>query len=333
MLAAYDQVLKCSHLFNLLDARGAISVTERVGVIKRVRDLAVGTAKIWADRSRRLMNSILAGDRHRRNSALDDSGRADAASEAGSISARRREWMRRRGGWWCELRGVPERTPDQEQIVKGPPIAAGEKAARGFREEAGRRSVGHAQGRRLLRAAQEDPGPRGASTLLAESLPAAILGIQWPKTMYWTGGKTGPRFIRPIRWIVALLGDEVIPFEIAGVKSGNVTRGHRMLGSSIDSVTIANYESELRKNFVILSAHERRHKIETEASALGAKLDADLLETLTFITEYPTAIQRRLRSGLSGTARRSADHRDAASSEIFLGGSRARHGSRRTSSP
>ena len=48
VLAAYDQVLKCSHLFNLLDARGAISVTERVGIIKRVRDLAVGTAKIWA---------------------------------------------------------------------------------------------------------------------------------------------------------------------------------------------------------------------------------------------------------------------------------------------
>jgi glycyl-tRNA synthetase alpha chain len=49
VLAAYEQVLKCSHLFNLLDARGAISVTERVGVIKRVRDLAVGTAKTWAD--------------------------------------------------------------------------------------------------------------------------------------------------------------------------------------------------------------------------------------------------------------------------------------------
>ena len=49
VLATYDQVLKCSNLFNLLDARGAISVTERVGVIKRVRDLAVGTAKLWAD--------------------------------------------------------------------------------------------------------------------------------------------------------------------------------------------------------------------------------------------------------------------------------------------
>jgi glycyl-tRNA synthetase beta chain len=108
--------------------------------------------------------------------------------------------------------------------------------------------------------------------------------------MYWTA-KDGPRFIRPIRWIVALLGDQVIPFEIAGVKSGNVTWGHRQLGSSSIPVTIANYESELRRNFVILSSHQRRHKIEKEASALGAKIDADLLETLTFITEYPAAIR------------------------------------------
>ena len=86
--------------------------------------------------------------------------------------------------------------------------------------------------------------------------------------MYWVGGKTGPRFIRPIRWIVALLDDQVIPFEIAGVKSGNVTRGHRQLGSSSIPVTIETYEAELRKNFVILSSHERRHKIEKEAAAL-----------------------------------------------------------------
>jgi glycyl-tRNA synthetase beta chain len=109
--------------------------------------------------------------------------------------------------------------------------------------------------------------------------------------MYWTGGKTGPRFIRPIRWIVALLGDQVIPFEIAGVKSTNTTRGHRILGSSSIPVTTSNYEAELRKNFVILSSHERRHKIETEVSKLNAKIDADLLETLTYITEFPTAIR------------------------------------------
>ncbi len=87
--------------------------------------------------------------------------------------------------------------------------------------------------------------------------------------MYWTGGKTGPRFIRPIRWIVALLGDQVIPFEFAGVKSGNLTRGHRILGSPSIPVTFDTYESELRKNFVILSADERRQKIVAEIAQLG----------------------------------------------------------------
>jgi glycyl-tRNA synthetase beta chain len=83
----------------------------------------------------------------------------------------------------------------------------------------------------------------------------------------------------------------VIPFEIAGVKSGNVTRGHRQLGSASIPVTIETYDSEMRKNFVIRSSHERRHKIETGISKLGAKPDTGLLETLTFITEYPTAIR------------------------------------------
>jgi glycyl-tRNA synthetase beta chain len=186
--------------------------------------------------------------------------------------------------------GVPERTPDREEILKGPPVASGEKAAAGFARKQGVDPCEMKVNGSHYELLKRIPG-RVAAELLADSLPSAILGIQWPKTMYWTGGKTGPRFIRPIRWIVALLGDQVIPFEIAGVKSGNVTRGHRILGSSSIPVTTANYEAELRRNFVILSSHERRHKIETEASKLGAKIDSGLLETLTFITEYPTAIR------------------------------------------
>jgi glycyl-tRNA synthetase beta chain len=185
---------------------------------------------------------------------------------------------------------VPERTPDLQQIIKGPPVSAGDKAAAGFAKKQGVELSAMQKVGDYYELRKHVPGRR-AIDILAETLPAAILAIQWPKTMYWIGGKTGPRFIRPIRWIVALLGNEVIPFEIAGVKSGNVTRGHRQLGSSSIPVTIANYESELRKNFVILSSEERRKKIETEAAALGAKPDADLLETLTFVTEYPTAIR------------------------------------------
>jgi glycyl-tRNA synthetase beta chain len=185
---------------------------------------------------------------------------------------------------------VPDQTPDRAEVVKGPPVSSGEKAAMGFAKKQGVDPSQVKQAGNYYELHKTTPG-RLATDILSESLPAAILALQWPKTMYWTGGKTGPRFIRPIRWIVALLGDQVIPFEIAGVKSGNITRGHRILGSSSVPVTTVNYETELRKNHVILSSHERRHKIETEASKLDAKIDADLLETLTFITEYPTAIR------------------------------------------
>lgn len=186
--------------------------------------------------------------------------------------------------------GVPAATAAREEIVKGPPVSSGEKAAQGFARKHGVDASQIQANGNYYELHKTTPG-RAASEILAESLPAAILALQWPKTMYWTGGKTGPRFIRPIRWIVGLLGDDVIPFEIAGVKSGNVTRGHRKLGSASIPVTTQNYEAELKKNFVILASHERRHKIESEAAALGAKIDRDLLETLTFITEYPTAIR------------------------------------------
>ena len=185
--------------------------------------------------------------------------------------------------------GLPERTPDQEQIIKGPPLTAGDQAAAGFakKQQASAADLEKVGNYYQLR---KRVAGRAVRDILAESLPGTVLAIQWPKTMYWTG-KGGPRFIRPIRWIVALLGDEVIPFEIAGVQSGRTTRGHRQLGSASIPVTTANYESELRKNSVILSAEERQKKIEKEARALGAKLDPELVETLTYITEYPTAIR------------------------------------------
>ena len=185
--------------------------------------------------------------------------------------------------------GLPERTPNAEQVVKGPPITAGDKAAEGFARKQGADASALRKAGNYYELVKSVPG-RAVREILAEYLPTAILGIQWPKSMYWTD-RNGPRFIRPIRWLVALLGDQVIPFEIAGLKTGNRTRGHRQLGASSIPVTFATYESELRKNGVSLGAHDRRHKIEKEAAALGAKFDRDLVETLTHITEFPTAIQ------------------------------------------
>lgn len=187
---------------------------------------------------------------------------------------------------------------DTEEVVTGPPVTAGERASAGFARKLGvavedLARVETPKGeyfscRRLT------PG-RKTSELLAEFLGPLILKIHWPKTMYWTG-KDGPRFIRPIRWLVALLGDEVIPFELAGVTAGNTSRGHRRLGAAEVPVTVANYEAALENNFVIVSADRRRRKIEEGIAALledtGLRLQRDeaLLRTLTYLTEYPAPI-------------------------------------------
>ncbi len=184
---------------------------------------------------------------------------------------------------------LPDRTPDQDQLIKGPPISAGDKAAQGFAKKQGVDPSAMQKAGDYYELRKTIPG-RPVRDLLAESLPASILGIQWPKTMYW-GAKGGPRFIRPIRWIVALLDDEVIDFEVAGIRSGSVSRGHRTLKNKEISVTFNDFEALLKTNFVILSAAERQNKIENEAKALGAAIDPALVETLTYITEYPAAIK------------------------------------------
>ena len=137
---------------------------------------------------------------------------------------------------------------------------------------------------------------RPASKILAEILPQAIQEISWPRSMYWTGAH-GPRFIRPIRWIVALLDGKVVPFTFAGLNSGNRTDGHRFLGKRNISLSGPNeYESKLKKNFVLVRPEERRKKIETEIRSIAGRKnlraheDEALLELVTYLNEYPTVI-------------------------------------------
>lgn len=136
---------------------------------------------------------------------------------------------------------------------------------------------------------------RDAGELLAERLPKVVLGLRFPRAMYWAG-KGSPRFIRPIRWLVSLLDGEVVPFEIAGVCSGRETFGHRRLGLGPHGVSGADdYRRILRKNAVILSSEARARKILSEAEALlptGCELRRNerLLETLVYETELPTAL-------------------------------------------
>jgi len=197
--------------------------------------------------------------------------------------------------------GLPQRQLSSIELVTGPPKSAGEGAAAGFARKLGiqvseLKKVRTAKGEYL--GYRKRIRGRRIAEILAEALPGIILKIYFPKTMYWTG-KNGPRFIRPIRWIVAMLGPRNIPVRIAGVASDNVTRGHRQLGRRKVRVSPADYEEQLRRNFVLVSAAERRQKIETEVQSLvagqGLRLrpDPDLLNTLVYLTEYPTPILGR----------------------------------------
>ena len=194
---------------------------------------------------------------------------------------------------------VAARSADREEVVTGPPAAVTGKALDGFCAKQGvsaaELSVVETAKGKYWSFTRKIAG-RDAAETLREELPGLILSIPWPKTMYWPS-LGGPKFIRPIRWIVALLGTDVVRFDCAGVTSSNVTYGHRRLGSRGPlPVTVSSYEDVLAENFVIVSAAKRRSKIETEVAAvaaaagLQAKPDAKLLEVLTYITEYPTAI-------------------------------------------
>ncbi len=183
-----------------------------------------------------------------------------------------------------------EKQPDTEAWVKGPPASAPEKAVAGFARKQGVAPDALTVKDGYYHILQKSQG-RETRDILAEQLPALISGIYFPKTMRWRTGDN-VRFIRPIRWIVALLGDGVVPFEIAGVKSGNITVGHRRLGANDIEVCIGEYELQLRANYVILDAAERRQRIEHGIGELGVKITPDpaLLETLVYLTEYPTPI-------------------------------------------
>ena len=188
--------------------------------------------------------------------------------------------------------GLPERQPDSEERMMGPAKSAPAQAVAGFARKQGINPEDlnlESTPKGEYYAFTKKIKGRRTQDILAESLPGMILQIYFPKTMYWTA-KSGPRFIRPIRWLVALLGDDIVPFELAGLRSGAITAGHRRLGSPEIAITIADYEQRLRDHYVILSAEERRNKIRGELNGMRVKPDAALLETLVYLTEYPTPI-------------------------------------------
>jgi glycyl-tRNA synthetase beta chain len=201
-------------------------------------------------------------------------------------------------------RALPVAQEDRTEEVTGPPW----KAAFDADGKPTKAAEGFARGRGLdvrdLRKVETARGPyvgatvtiRGKPTieLLAAALPEMTRALAFPKTMAW--GPTRFRFARPIRWLLALLGPDVIPLEIEGVTSGRVTWGHRILAKGPFEVKkAADYEKALEKGRVVLRAAERARRItealERAASEAGGALvpDPALVEEVSYLVETPSA--------------------------------------------
>lgn len=134
-----------------------------------------------------------------------------------------------------------------------------------------------------------------AMEIMEVVLPQLLTGLSFPKSMHWAN--RDEKFVRPVRWLLALLDTAVIPMEFAGVRASNFSRGHRFLGERGVLVQHpADYVKAMEDNFVIVDQDKRRAMISEQLEALAAEHkativhDDDLLEEINFLVEYPTAL-------------------------------------------
>ncbi|MBP1045518.1 glycine--tRNA ligase subunit beta [Enterococcus sp. BWM-S5] len=199
------------------------------------------------------------------------------------------------------ITNIPERQEDTQEEVKGPAkkIAQDDagnwsKAAEGFVRGQGLTTDAitfrELNGVEYVYVTKYVHGKESKEVL--KGLKEVILSLTFPVTMHWADYDF--EYIRPIHWITALLDDEVIPFEILDVKTGNSTRGHRFLGDETTFAHADEYEEKLLEQFVIADPMKRQEMIVEQAEVLAKKnswsldLDEDLLEEVNNLVEYPT---------------------------------------------
>jgi glycyl-tRNA synthetase len=341
LVPAYDYVLKCSHLFNVLDTRGAIGVTERAAYFRRMRGMTLNIAKAFAKQREEMSHPL-----NKLNSVWDvpytpltpgDLSQPTAAADfileigteelpADDVTTAYKHLQAAAPDFFDKLRLSHEglqvyatprrlvilahklaaRQADEVEEVKGPAVAVGvdvagnyTKAAEGFArkngvpvENLGRKQIDNTE----YLVAQVERKGQGVVQVLAEALPGLIAGIKFPKTMRWHSG--GVAFSRPIRWLVALFGQTLVPFEYAHAQSGARTRGVRPLGSPELAVKdAASYLQAIESQGIVLDMAARRASIEAQIEALakevGGKVPADsnLLDEVTNLVEEPTALR------------------------------------------
>jgi len=340
VVPAYDYVLKCSHLFNVLDTRGAIGVTERAVYFRRMRDMTRSVAKAYSEQRQALEYPLEKLDglwsvpekQVQKDAQTAPLSPADFLLELGveelpaddvdaalaqlqtavpklfealrlehagiDVSATPRRLV-------IQARQVAPRQPDRAVSAKGPsadraygPDGTPTKAAEGFARSKGI-SVSELvtetiDGVPYVVAHIHEAG-RPASDVLAEALPTLIGGLRFSKAMRWNS--TGIAFSRPIRWIVALLGEAVIPFSYAGVTSGRLTRGLRPYGSlEQEAADPAAYRTLIERQGIVSDYRQRREQVWSQVQALagqvGGRIPADeaLLDEVTNLVEAPTAL-------------------------------------------
>jgi glycyl-tRNA synthetase beta chain len=199
------------------------------------------------------------------------------------------------------VRDVVDSQADKQSKNKGPSVkiafdANGQptKAAAGFARGQGITAEQLIVEDGYVYAVVEEKGGQVAE-LLPKLLTDLINGLNFPKTMRWAAMDI--RFVRPVRWLVALFGDAVIPFSFAGVATDRFSYGHRFLSQGLIAIESADdYLAKMAAHFVMVDPEERRsvirHQIEALAAENGgtAAIDEDLLEEVIFLVEYPTAL-------------------------------------------
>lgn len=340
VISAYDYVLKCSHLFNVLDTRGAIGVTERAKYFRSMRDMTRMVADAYAEKREAMGHPLmkkmddwgvkLPKYKEKKPKAPKKSG--DFLLEIGveelpaqDVDIALAQLRENAPQLFKDLRltykklhcfATPRRLvilaealepsqPDEDLVVKGPPARAAfrdgkpTKAAEGFARSKGISvddlTVEEIDGGEYVMANVHNVG-QPTTHVLQEVLPEFVASIGFGKSMRWN--ETGITFSRPIRWLVALFDDIVIPFQYAGSIAGKTTRGLRPYGSPEHKVKNAGeYLGVMADNNVYLNRNERREvvldQISGIAEAIGGNIpdDAGLLDEVTNLIEAPMAFK------------------------------------------
>ena len=338
VMPAHDYVLKCSHVFNVLDSRGAIGVTERARYFVRMRDLARKVATLYLGQREEMGHPFREKVVERAPEPLaarelpgptqpDGDGTLDLLLEIGSeelpvgdldsglsqleealssaLKAARLayESLRVMGTprrLVTYVKGLAARQSDHERVIRGPSVKVGfdekgspTRSAEGFARSRGvelsdleRRVIG---GKEYVVAVLVERG-REASAVLAEILPQVVASLRFPLSMRWNS--SGARYSRPVRWLVALLDDTVVPFEHAGVQSGRVSRGMRPSGSpDLRISSAASYIEAMEEAGIVLDVHEREARILDKARVLAAGAGGEVIEEADLLREVANLVE------------------------------------------